>query len=180
MQNSCPSRRHFLKVAGSVVPALALPASAFTADREPHQLCFYHQHTREKLDIVYRDSGAYLPDALEQISYLLRDFRSGEIYPIDPSLLDYLHAVKARTGSQSEFEIISGFRSPATNAMLRNLTDGVAKRSLHMQGKAIDVRMNDVPTASLRKAALNLRRGGVGHYPQSDFVHLDTGRFRSW
>jgi uncharacterized protein YcbK (DUF882 family) len=185
MQNPCPSRRRFLRATGLilptiVLPAIALPTSSYAADRRPHRLLFYHQHTGESMDIVYRDKGLYHRAALEEIAGLLRDFRTGETHPIDPKLLDFLYAIREHTGSASEYEIVSGFRSPKTNAMLRNQTNGVAKRSLHMRGKAIDVRLTDVSTPILREAARDLRRGGVGYYPTSNFVHLDTGRTRSW
>ena len=185
MRKHCPHRRRFIKAVGLALPAIALPSIASSARGrssadEPHRLRFYHQHTREELDIVYRDGHIYRRQALKKINTLLRDFRSGEIHPIDPSLLDFLEAVQKRTGSVGPYEIISGFRSPETNAMLRSQTDGVATRSLHMKGKAIDVRLTDIPTQALREAALALRRGGVGYYPKSNFIHLDTGRFRSW
>jgi uncharacterized protein YcbK (DUF882 family) len=185
MQDFCPNRRRLIKAVGFIVPtislpAIALPASSDRTDRGPHRLTFYHQHTREELDIVYRDTGLYRQTALEQIDWLLRDFRTGEAHRIDPELLNFLHAIRAQTNSVSEIEIVSGFRSPKTNAMLRNQTNGVAKRSFHMRGKAIDIRLTDVPTKTVREAALELRRGGVGYYPKSNFVHLDTGRARNW
>lgn len=124
--------------------------------------------------------GRYLPTALSAVSHLLRDFRTGDEHPIDPRLLDLLHALHVSIGSQRPFEIISGYRSPGTNAMLRTHGGGVASGSLHMQGRAIDLRVGDVPLASLRDAALALRRGGVGYYPTSNFVHVDTGRVRRW
>jgi uncharacterized protein YcbK (DUF882 family) len=173
-------RRQLLKTAGLLMPALALPFLGYAAAREPGKLSFFHLHTHEKLDIVYREGTIYVPEALEEIDHLLRDFRSGEIHPIDPHLLDFLQAIQSQTGRDGSFEIISGFRSSATNAMLRDQSLGVAKRSLHMQGKAIDVRMTDLSTKGLRKAALDLGFGGVGYYPKSNFVHLDTGRFRTW
>ena len=174
------NRRQLLKNAGLLLPALVFPVPAISAGAQPRRLSFYHTHTSEKLDVVYSENGIYLPDALEEINYLLRDFRSGEAHPIDPELLDILHEVAIRTASRGQFEIISGYRSPATNAKLRDQGRGVAKRSLHMQGKAIDVRLTDRPTGDLHKTALDLRRGGVGHYPKSNFIHVDTGRFRTW
>jgi len=173
-------RRQLLKTAGLLMPAMAIPVLGYAAAREPGKLSFFHLHTHEKLDIVYREGTIYVPEALEEIDHLLRDFRSGEIHPIDPRLLDILQAIQKHTGRDGSFEIISGFRSPATNAMLRGQSLGVAKRSLHMQGKAIDLRMTDLSTKNLRKAALDLGFGGVGYYPKSNFVHLDTGRFRTW
>jgi len=180
MTNRRYSRRRLLKAAGILVPAMALPIPGYSAQRETGRLSFFHLHTHEKLDIVYREGDAYVPGALAEINYFLRDFRSGETHPIDPPLLDILQAINIRTGRDGDFEIISGFRSPATNEMLRSRSGGVAKRSLHMQGKAIDVRMTDLSTKGLREAALDLGLGGVGYYPQANFVHLDTGRFRTW
>jgi uncharacterized protein YcbK (DUF882 family) len=173
-------RRRILKTAGLILPAFALPPTAVFARSERRQLGFYHTHTREKLDIVYFEDDAYSPDALEEIGHLLRDFRSRDTHPIDPKLLDILHAIQVTTRSEGQFQIISGYRSPETNAMLRNSTDGVARKSLHMKGRAIDVRLTDVSLKTLRQAGLDLRLGGVGYYPNSNFVHLDTGRIRSW
>jgi uncharacterized protein YcbK (DUF882 family) len=143
-------------------------------------LRFYHTHTSEKLDVVYLENGAYVPEALQQINYLLRDFRSGDVHTIDPRLLDILSQVQERTGSAGRFEVISGFRSPATNEMLRHQSAGVAKNSMHLLGQAIDVRLSGADTRNLRRAAISLRRGGVGYYPAADFVHIDTGRVRTW
>ncbi len=175
----CHSRRRFL---GGVVAAGAMlaPWTRAAASTGERGLAFYHTHTGERLKTVYYAGGDYVPDALEEINHLLRDFRTGDVSPIDPQLLDILAEVRALTGSRAEFQIISGYRSPQTNAMLRSTSSGVAKKSLHMQGRAIDVRLTQFDTAKLRKAALSLRAGGVGYYPGSDFVHLDTGRVRSW
>jgi len=158
--------------------ALARPAAA----RAPAErfLTFDHTHTGERLRIAYFAGGEYLPESLTRIDWLLRDFRTGDAHSIDPRLLDTLHVLCVACGGGT-FEIISGYRSPKTNAMLRKTGGGgVAKRSLHMDGRAVDVRLVGVPTARLRDAAIALRRGGVGYYPDSDFVHLDTGRPRSW
>ncbi len=177
-----PGRRAFLRTLGLTLPAAALPgpwARALAAPR-PRSLSFRHAHTGERLALVYHDGNAYLPGALERINRLLRDFRTEQVHPIDPALLDLLYALSLATASGGRFEVISGYRSPATNAMLRRTSSGVAKRSLHMQGKAIDVRLSDVDTTALRRAALALKAGGVGYYRRSDFVHLDTGRPRSW
>lgn len=148
--------------------------------RGARHLRFLHLHTSEKLDIVYAENGIYMPDALAEVNHLLRDFRTGDVHRIDPKLLDILHSVQELTGGNGAFEVISGFRSPATNESLRHKSNGVAKKSLHLQGQAIDVRLSDAATRNLRKAAVALRRGGVGYYPDSDFVHLDTGKIRTW
>jgi uncharacterized protein YcbK (DUF882 family) len=143
-------------------------------------LTFAHLHTAERLRVEYMDGVRYLPQALSAVNHLLRDFRTGDVHDIDPALLDLLHALHASAGSRRPYEVISGYRSPRTNTMLRSHGDGVASGSLHMQGRAIDIRLADVPLAALRDAALDLGRGGVGFYPASDFVHVDTGRVRRW
>ncbi|HTV94459.1 MAG TPA: DUF882 domain-containing protein [Steroidobacteraceae bacterium] len=137
-------------------------------------------HTPESLDIVFRRGNDYIPEALERIQVLLRDYRTGDQHPIDPRLLDYLHEAARRAGVDPEFGVISGYRSARTNAMLHARSSEVATHSLHMEGRAIDVRLAGVDCADLAAAALELSRGGVGYYRHSDFVHLDTGRFRTW
>ncbi|MCL4798818.1 MAG: DUF882 domain-containing protein [Burkholderiales bacterium] len=155
-------------------------ASAAARAAAPRALSFSHTHTGERLHAVYFADGAYRPEALAEVQHLLRDFRTGEAHAIDVALLDTLHALCGACGGRA-FEIISGYRSPGTNAMLRRTGGGgVARRSLHMDGRAIDVRLVGVDTARLRDAAKVLGRGGVGYYRESDFVHLDTGRPRSW
>ena len=175
----CPKRRQILKSVALAMPAAALPVLGLAA-AEPRQLRFNHTHTGEKLDLVYHENGAYLPGALAEINHLFRDFRSNDVFPVDPALLDFLHAAHDRLGGSGIFEIISAYRSPATNEMLRKRGGGVAQKSQHLKGKAIDVRLTGVATADLRQAGLDLARGGVGFYPKSDFVHLDTGRVRWW
>ncbi|MDJ0927650.1 MAG: DUF882 domain-containing protein [Gammaproteobacteria bacterium] len=172
------TRRQILKAA-IALPTTALSVPGFAAV-DNRRLRFLHTHTSEKLDVTYMEAGQYLPDALEEINALLRDFRSGEVYPIEPQLLDLLHGLQIHASNDREFQIISAYRSPKTNAMLRQNGGGVAKRSLHMQGKAIDIRLPGTPIANLRQAALDLRAGGVGFYPESDFIHVDTGRVRQW
>jgi uncharacterized protein YcbK (DUF882 family) len=163
-----------------VAALAALPAVAQARVAEPRVLEFSHLHTGERLEVEYFSRGSYLPDALGAVNHLLRDFRTGDVGTMDPALLDLLHALRARTGSQRPFQIISGYRSPATNRMLHARSSGVATKSLHMSGQAIDIRLGDVPLPALRDAALSLRRGGVGFYPGSNFVHVDTGRVRAW
>ena len=177
----CSSRRSFLAGAIMLTPAVAMPGLAFGALAEPRRLRFLHTHTSEKLDVVYSENGSYIADALDEINHLLRDFRSGHVHPIDPGLLDILHGLRQATGNHQRFEIISAFRSPVTNEMLRRTGGGgVAQRSLHMDGMAIDIRLPGTPLAKLRDAALAMRRGGVGFYPGDNFIHVDTGRPRSW
>ncbi len=154
----------------------AWPAAARAA--QERTLSFYHTHTDERLRIAYFAGGAYVPDALRRIDYLLRDFRTGAVHEIDRRLLDSLHLLCAACGGGT-LEVISGYRSAETNRMLLD-GGGVARKSLHMNGQAVDVRISGFDTARLRDAALALGAGGVGYYPASDFVHLDTGRVRSW
>jgi uncharacterized protein YcbK (DUF882 family) len=173
------ARRRLLRAAFLAAPCAVLPRLAFALPGE-RELTFTHTHTGERLSVLYADGGRYVSDALAAVNQLFRDFRTGAIHPIDPALLDLLHAVQTDTGSTAPFQIISAFRSPATNRQLQQAGSGVATRSLHMDGKAIDVRLADVPLARLRRAALARAGGGVGYYPESDFVHLDTGRVRRW
>lgn len=143
-------------------------------------LGFYNLHTNERLRCQYWSNGRYDENALEDIAYVLRDFRTNEVKPIHPGLLDLLATVRAELSSQKEFHVISGYRSPATNAKLNARSSGVAKRSLHMQGKAIDVRLPGTSLSKFRQVGRDLGLGGVGYYPKSDFVHLDIGRPRQW
>jgi uncharacterized protein YcbK (DUF882 family) len=157
----------------AVRPALAIAPSTVRS------LSFYHTHTDERLSVTYHAGGAYLRAALAQIEIFLRDFRTGESHPIDQVLLDVLFSLSGVLDG-SVFEVISAYRSPATNATLAANSAGVSKNSLHMEGRAIDVRLAGVDTRLLRTAAVELRAGGVGFYPESNFVHLDTGRPRTW
>jgi len=144
-------------------------------------LSLFNTHTGERLKkVVYWEQGSYIHDALENLNHVLRDHRTNEIYPIDPMTLDLMAAISRKVGAKQPFEIISGYRSPQTNRALRKSSTGVAKNSYHMQGKAVDLRLPGTPLKALRKAALNLRMGGVGYYPKSDFVHVDSGKVRSW
>jgi len=177
------ARRHFLRqlgscaVVGAAGAGLALPARA----AESKLLAFDHTHTREKLSLVYAAGQQYLPEALARLNRFLRDHYTGDVGQMDPQLFDLLHRVRAELGCKEAFQVISGYRCPTTNDTLRNTRGGgVAKRSLHMDGKAIDVRIPGVPLAELRDAALSLKAGGVGYYARDQFVHLDTGRVRSW
>ena len=174
------SRRSFLGGMASLSAlALAAPAAAFPA-REERVLSFLHTHTSERLTLPYFADGSYLPSSLVRLERFLRDFRTGEEHPIDPALFDMLHDLQRATSTRTPFQVISGYRSPATNAMLCTEGGGVARGSLHLQGRAIDIRLEDVSSAVLRDAAQELRRGGVGYYRRSDFVHVDTGRVRTW
>ena len=175
------TRRGFLRgLAGLSALAVAAPARLLADARSERVLSFAHTHTGERLTVPYFAEGEYLADGLVRLEHLLRDHRSGEEHVIDPGLFDLLNDLQLATGTRKPFQVISGYRSPKTNATLRRAGRGVARRSLHMDGKAIDVRLADVRSSVLRAAALELRRGGVGYYRQSDFVHVDTGRFRTW
>ena len=168
---------------GSLGAAAALTGVARRAAAEnvaAHRLSFYHIHTCEKLTITYREHGEIVPDALVEINHYLRDFRTEQIHQIDVALLDKLHALFKTFDARGNFEVISGYRSPHTNEVLRHVTTGVAEHSLHIEGRAIDVRLTSAKTTVLRDAALALKAGGVGYYEESNFVHLDTGNTRSW
>jgi uncharacterized protein YcbK (DUF882 family) len=132
--------------------------------------------------LTYFEKGQYLPDALDEISYLFQDHMTGDTHPVDVALLDQLHDLKQTLGvsNNKPIHIVCGYRSPMTNAYLRSRSRAVAKNSLHMQGRAIDIRMEGVSSRNIRDAALTMARGGVGYYPRSNFVHLDTGGFRTW
>lgn len=140
----------------------------------------FNTHTSETLRVAYRSATGFVPAALERLQWLLRDHRANESAPMDPLLFDQLAALAAAAGVEPRFQIISGYRSPLTNARLAASGHGVATRSLHLQGKAIDVRLHGVPCGTLRDLALSAAQGGVGYYQKSDFVHLDTGRVRAW
>jgi len=143
-------------------------------------LSFYHTHTHETLEVTYSVGGEYVESALEEINDFLADFRSGDEIVIDPLLLDLIYDVRASLYSNGTYEVISAYRSPKTNEKLRSKSSGVAKKSQHLLGKAIDVRLRNVDSRDLRDAALKIKRGGVGYYKKSDFVHMDTGRVRRW
>ncbi len=141
---------------------------------------FINLHTDETLRCCYWANGEYDPSGLNEINHILRDHRANEVYEIDASLIDLLHILHETTDSKAPFHIISGYRSPHTNEKLRNQGNGVAKRSLHMQGKAIDIRLPDIELTHLRDAAISLNVGGVGYYAKSNFIHVDIGKPRSW
>ena len=167
--------------AGIVLSSIAAVSQGYVAS-DARELSFYHTHTGKRLDVTYWQDGDYVPDALDDINHFLSDFRTGDTVEIDPELLDLIYDVRASLGSDGVYEVISAYRSPKTNEMLRGrgANSGVAKKSQHLLGKAIDVRLRGVETTRLRDQAIALRRGGVGYYAQSDFVHMDTGRVRRW
>lgn len=172
-------RRQFLMSCGAAMLA-STPAMAEIANSNSRTLAFDNLHTGEKLAVEYWAKGAYVDGALQEINYVLRDFRTTEVLPIDRKLLDLLYSLHSVVESNDSFAVISGYRSPATNAALHAASSAVAVHSLHMEGMAIDIRLPDKELPQLRAAALALRSGGVGYYPKSNFVHVDTGRVRQW
>lgn len=179
-------RRTFLKA--SLLTVLAVSGGQFAWARElledglpPGKISLLNTHTSERLEVTYRDrTGEYDLAALNEISWLLRCHHTDEVGEIDVRTIEFLSLVDQRLGGNREFHIISGYRSPAYNELLRQQGRGVAKRSLHLEGKAIDIRVPGVKLSALRRAALSLEYGGVGYYPHTGFVHLDSGNFRTW
>ncbi len=188
------SRRQFLRQLTGGAALLALGGSPETASATVRHLynravnhtpahkmiALENIHTGDKLKLTYFEQGRYVKEALQEINYLFRDFHSGDVHPMDPTLLDQLYDLKRNLGVTRAVHIISGYRSPETNAELRKRSHKVAKHSLHMEGRAIDIRIEGVGTKHIRNAAIAMQRGGVGYYPRSNFVHLDTGRVRTW
>ncbi len=179
-------RRQFLRRATAVALAGAVPAAmaavpAAEGLRGARRLAFHHTHTGESIALVYAVDDRYVPEALGALNHFLRDHYSGDVGVIAPSLLDQLHRLQQVLGTAQPFQVISGYRCPATNTTLRQTRGGgVARHSLHMEGRAIDIRLPDVALADLRDAALSLRAGGVGYYPGERFVHVDNGAVRRW
>ena len=179
------SRRRFL-VLGAAALSLPfvsrLPLSAFSEPLPPpdRDLSFYNIHTGESAAVEYCQSGCLVPPSLEKINHLLRDHRTGEVKEIDVRLLDLLHGLARKAGADRPYHVISGYRSPRTNALLRANGRGVAERSQHLLGRAVDIRVPGLKLQDLYRAAVSLRGGGVGIYPESDFVHVDIGRVRTW
>ena len=178
------SRRGFLRHAASLVAAgAALPFAqkALAALPGARRLAFDHTHTGERISLIYAIDEQYVPDTLKAFNHFLRDHYSGETGVMEPGLFDLLYRMKQTLGCEEAFQVISGYRCPATNSMLHDTRGGgVAKRSLHMDGKAVDIRLAGVSIADLRDAALSLRLGGVGYYQREHFVHVDTGHVRRW
>ena len=177
------ARRAFLKtgiVAGVTLTAGFIPCASAAASAPFKSLTFRNLHTGERLAAEYWSKGAYVPDALAAVNRVLRDHRNNEIHVIEPKLLDLVNALQARLESKAEVQVISGYRSPASNAAMHARSKGVASHSLHMEGKAIDLRLADVKLAHLHDTALAMQVGGVGYYPSLDFVHVDVGRVRRW
>ncbi|MDA0421701.1 DUF882 domain-containing protein [Vibrio sp. sp1] len=176
------SRRDFLKMtAGGVVLASALPSFSWASlSDEPRALAMNNLNTGEILETCYFDGKRYINDELQRLNEFCRDHRRNEVHPMDRRLFDQISQIQKLIGTEAEVIVISGYRSPATNASLRNGSSRVAKKSMHMEGKAIDFRLDGVKLSTVRDAALSLKAGGVGYYPGSNFVHIDTGAVRSW
>ena len=183
-QHHQPPRRRFLRLGAQYLlagSAVSVASQAMAAPRDARTLSFDHTHTGERIALVYARGEQFVSQALTSLNHFLRDHYSGEVGLIDPQLFDLLHRIRQELGVEQAFQVISGYRSAATNSILRNTRGGgVARHSLHMEGKAIDVRLPGVTLTALRDAALSLRLGGVGFYPHEQFVHVDTGRVRSW
>lgn len=181
---SHPHRRQFLTRIARAAALVAAPAAAragLAPGAQARHLAFDHTHTGEQLEIVYAVGGQYVPQALATLNRFLRDHYTGDVGVIDPQLFDLLHGLRSELGAGQAFQVISGYRCPTTNATLKATRGGgVATHSLHMDGKAIDIRLPGVQLADLRDAALQLRAGGVGFYQREQFVHVDTGRVRRW
>src|SRR5579872_3707635 len=175
------ARRKLIAAGLGLVGGLAAAPAALAALTAPtRRLAFDNLHTGETLDVAYYENGCYVGDALAEVNHVLRDYRTGDVHVIEPRLLDLLTVLSASLETKTAFGVISGYRSPQTNAMLHEKSGQVASGSLHMQGQAIDIRLPGVDSATVRDAALRLAIGGVGYYPTSDFVHVDVGRVRHW
>lgn len=173
-------RRTLLRAGIGLAGSLAGGPAALALAAPVRRAAFNNLHTGETLDVAYYENGAYVTDALNAVNHVLRDFRTGESHVIEPRLLDLLTALSATLGVRAAYGVISGYRSPQTNAMLHEQSGQVASGSLHMLGQAIDIRVPGLSSADVRDAALRLAIGGVGYYPVSDFVHVDIGRVRRW
>ena len=174
-------RRRFLGLSiGAGCGLVLLAAKPAAASAGARQLRFYNIHTNETLAATYWENGRYLPDRLNEIDYVLRDFRTGDVHSIDPELLDLLDQLRRVIDYDRPINVISGYRCPATNAMLAARSKKVAKNSYHLRGMAIDIRLPGLPLGQIRQAAISLARGGVGYYPEFQFVHVDTGPVRAW
>ena len=179
--DSHTSRRRFLQIGVAATTSLIMPNAFARLLTEPERkLSLHNLHTGESITATYWADGQYQTSELDTINRVLRDHRTGDIHTMEHELLDLLNILYHKMDGRKAFHVISGYRSAKTNAMLYKTTDGVEKKSFHMQGKAIDIRLPGRQLADLRKAALNLSSGGVGYYPKSDFIHVDTGRVRQW
>ena len=176
------SRRDFVRASALAAVSACLPNALAGAkeSRKDRSLAFYNTHTGERLKTTYWSDGDYVDESLHEINHILRDARNDQICEIDRRLLDLLHVLRSAVETREPFHVISGYRSPQSNAFLRSRSSGVAENSLHLVGKAIDIRVPGRRLADIRNAAITLKAGGVGYYPRSDFVHVDIGRVRFW
>jgi uncharacterized protein YcbK (DUF882 family) len=179
------SRRDVMKLGAAGVAALVTPVimpSVAQAARSQKvwAVSLRQAHASESFSGVYRVGNKYLPDAFERLNYVLRDLRTDDAFPMDPRVIDVLSLLQRGTRVRAPLEVLSGYRSPKTNSMLRKTGEGVARNSFHMYGQAIDVRITGYSTQKLATVARSLRAGGVGYYPRSSFIHVDTGDIRSW
>ncbi|MDD3181545.1 MAG: DUF882 domain-containing protein [Alphaproteobacteria bacterium] len=177
------TKRRFMQMGLAATAGVIVQPSLVLARPFGHkmkELAFYNLHTDEKLRVTYWKNGQFNSSAMSQINHILRDFRTGDVFPMSANLIDFLHDLQTRLRTDSPIEIISGYRSPRTNAALVHNSDGVARRSYHMKGLATDIRMRGVSIRQIQTAALFMKRGGVGFYPRSDFVHVDVGPVRRW
>jgi uncharacterized protein YcbK (DUF882 family) len=178
-----PTRRMALRAGLGLVVAVAAPLPAFAkalASKPSRELSFVNMHTGEKLRAEYVHNGVYVPSALRAINFLMRDHHNDKVHPIDPHLIDVAHMLHGRVGGKGPIDIVCGYRSPETNAMMHEISAGVAVHSMHIQGKAMDIRVPGTHLGQLKKSALALNLGGVGYYPYDDFLHIDTGAKRHW
>jgi uncharacterized protein YcbK (DUF882 family) len=180
------TRRNFLMAAGATTigviaaPSFPMPAIALPIAPYKRALAFRNLRTGDKLDIVYWADGQYLPEASREIARVLRDGRTDEVHAIDHRLVDLMQRLRATLRSSEPIQVVCGYRSPETNEMLRETTEGVAANSLHMVGEAVDLRVIDRPLRYVHRVAVSLKAGGVGYYPRSNFVHVDVGQVRYW
>lgn len=176
------TRREFLKIASLATVVTLFPSQAFSAASPVSEksIALFNIHTGESVRTTFWEKGEYIPEAVEQINFILRDFRSDSVTSMDVRLFDLLYGIQKKLDTDKPFNIVSGYRSPSTNDMLRSSSSGVAKNSLHTKGMAIDINVEGVALADIKKAAASLKGGGVGYYPESGFVHVDVGRVRYW
>jgi uncharacterized protein YcbK (DUF882 family) len=178
-----PTRRLALKAGLGLVAAVAMPVPAWARiliKKPSRELAFVNLHTGERLRAEYVHNGQVVPSAMHAISVVMRDHYNNKVHPIDQQLLDIAHVLQSHVGNRGPINLVCGYRSPETNAMMHEISAGVAAHSMHVEGKAMDIRMPGTRLASLRKAALALEMGGVGYYPHDDFVHIDSGAVRKW